>query len=285
MHGVRRSIALGLLLGCAPACDDAEDPGASAADETGEAEDELEQGISPSALRWVLDWDSGDELEIVNDLGYRVHVDAGWIGSWGMTLVECLAADASPNSPAPEPGSSTGELELASPWLVAEGHSTGADDPSAWVFAGVESLTEAGVVTSESLELTPTCYCQAHYLIGPLSEASEGFAAAEAALTQIDPELSLAGASVVIVGSWEPPGGGEATPFVLRSEQSYGKILELELAVASRELDDAAIEVEILRDRGSMFDAIDFASASSDDASWQLLGNLAKQARAEARIE
>jgi hypothetical protein len=324
MLALCRSIALGLVIASLGACDADDDPEPS-------DDDALAQGISPASLTWVLDWEPLAGMETVNDLGYRVRVEAGWIGSWGVTLVECASTDAaelaarggSPRAASlglsaeggvaetcstsstaalrllaldENPGArrhddfhhgllgASTELGVASPWLIAEGHSSGEDDPSAWVFAGVESLIDPAVVESEPIELASARYCQAHYLLAPISDASQGLAEAQAGLSLIDPELSLVGASVVILATWEPPGGGEATPFVLRSEQGYGKILELEITEALRELDDAEIEVVIRRELAGMFDGIDFASAEPDDASWQLLGNLAKQARSEARL-
>ena len=266
MLDVRCSIALGVLLAASSACVDPS---------TSEPTD-APVGISPASLRWVLDWEpiasDSEGFEVVSDLGYRVRVEAGWIGSWGATLIECDDdADRRPRA----------ELALASPWLVAEGHSTGADDPSAWVYAGVESVTEQRVVTAEPIELPAARYCQAHYLLAPISDASEGFTEAAAALAERDPNASLLGASVLIIGNWQPPGGGAATPFVLRSEQAYGKILEL-AASAVEDADDADIDVVIERQLASMFDQVDFATAEPEHAAWQVLGNLAKLAQVEA---
>jgi hypothetical protein len=264
-----RSIALALLLASISACDDAQSPSETADDEP---------GVSPASVRWVLDWGSvsndGQGFEVMSDLGYRVRVEAGWIGSWGITLIECPAEG--------EERAPSVELGLASPWLIAEGHASGEDDPSAWVFAGVESLTERRIVEAEPIELDGARYCEVHHLLAPISEASEGFAAAEAALTELDPTASLVGASVLIIGSWEPPGGGAATPFVLRSEQGYGKILELDTTAAG--LEGADIEVLLQRELTGMFDQVEFATDEPDDVSWQVLGNLAKQASARARL-
>ena len=263
-----RSIALGLLLASIAACDD---PSDSATVDT-------QAGISPAAVRWVLDWGHVSThqqgFELVTDLGYRVRVEAGWIGSWGVTLVEC-----------PEQGEereATIELPVASPWLIAEGHSSGEDDPSAWVFAGVESLTERRVVEADPIEALDAHYCEVHYLLAPISEASEGFSAAADALAQFDPEASLVGASVLIFGSWEPPEGGKATPFVLRSEQAYGKILALDISAA--QLESADVEVVLRRELAGMFDQVELASAAPEDVAWQVLGNLAEQAIASAEV-
>jgi hypothetical protein len=190
-----------------------------------------------------------------------------------VTLVEC-----------PDEGEereSTIELPVASPWLIAEGHSSGEDDPSAWVFAGVESLTERRVVEADPIGGLDARYCELHYLLAPISDSSEGFASAADALAQIDPEASLVGASLLVIGSWEPPEGGPATPFVLRSEQAYGKIVELDSSAVERE--DDIIEVVLRRELATMFDRVDLATATPEDAAWQVLGNLAKQAIATAQ--
>jgi len=276
MIATARSIALGLLLASLSSCDSpsTSDP----------REDEIVQsGISPSAVRWVLDWGavSNDEqgFTLINDLGYRVRVEAGWIGSWGVTLVECSEDEADADADAER--RPTTELGVASPWLIAEGHASGEDDPSAWVFAGVESLIEQRTVEADPIASLDARYCEVHYLLGPIGETSEGFAAAASALAQIDPEASLVGASVLILGSWEPPGGGEPTPFVLRSEQAYGKILALDSAAV--ESAGGEIEVVLTRELASMFDQVDFATAELEDAAWTVLGNLAKLASADAQ--
>jgi hypothetical protein len=269
MLDVGRSIALALLLASVTGC------------EEHEPSEDAQVGISPASVRWTLDWElegtsaNGSEgFEVVNDLGYRVRVEAGWIGSWGATLVEC--ADEGMNR------EQVVELGVASPWLIAEGHASGDDDPSAWVFAVVESLTEQRIVGADPIELPAARYCEVHYLIAPISEASEGFAEAAAALAQVDAEASLVDASVVIVGSWEPPGGGPATPFVLRSEQSYGKILALDPSAVDQ--DGVDVEVVVRRELASMFDQVEFASAEPEAAAWQAVGNLAKLASARAQL-
>jgi hypothetical protein len=261
MH-VGRSIALVLLLASVAACDDRE------------PSEDAQVGISPASVRWTLDW-WGDGTEVVTDLGYRVRVDAGWIGSWGVTLVEC--ADEGSNR---EP---TTALGIASPFLIAEGHTSGEDDPSAWVFAVVESVTEQRTVTADPIEIPPARYCEAHYLIASISEASEGFDLAANELATLDPEASLVGASVLVMGTWEPPGGGAATPFVLRSENAYGKILALDTSAVAD--DGADVEVVVRRELASMFDQVDFATDEPEDAAWQVLGNLAKLASARAELD
>jgi hypothetical protein len=85
----------------------------------------------------------------------------------------------------------------------------------------------------------------------------------------------------LVIGSWEPPGGGPATPFVLRSEQAYGKIVALDSAVV--ELDSEVVEVVLRRELATMFDQVELASTTPEDAAWQVLGNLAKQAIASAQ--
>ena len=229
---------------------------------------------SPESVRWRMAWDDGgvdvgaSSWITVNDLGYEIEVEAGWIGTWGATLVECGEALAF-----------EGDRGVASPWLVAEGHNAGADDPSAQVFDRVESLVDRVEVASDVRELDGARYCEAHLLMAAIGESSGQFEAAEAALLELDPSAELLGASVLIIGRWRASDDAEPTPFVLRSAQAYGKILPLEIEA---EVSGAA-EVVVTRRLDTAFDGIDFAAVEADAAAWTVIGNLARQARFAVR--
>lgn len=248
--------------------------------------------LAPASLRWVLEWELGEAVPLesgwtsVNDLGYAITVEAGWFGSWGATLVPCTEAEAGAEPALGADARVAGSgLSLASPWLVAEGHTTGVDDPSAEVFDLVESLTALGVTQREPHELDGTRYCTAHYLLAPISEFSEGIELATASLDELDPELELAGASVLILASWAHPSGA-AGSFALRSDQAYGKILEIEFEGGGLEgegLDGASVELLVRRHLDTLFDGVDFELDAPDDAGWTVLGNLARGTSVEAR--
>ncbi|PRP94065.1 hypothetical protein ENSA5_41770 [Enhygromyxa salina] len=282
------SLARGLVVSCLSlgvwACDEGE------LDE-GELKDSGETGaaaapsVSPAAARWTLDWDLGATIQAqtswttVSDLDYTITVEAAWIGSWGASLVAC--ADAELGAAARVDDAALG---VASPWLVAEGHTSGVDDPSAEVFDRVESLIEVARSSYDLRELDGGSYCQAHYLLVPASELSVGYDEAASALAQVDAELELSGASLLIVGSWTPPGGGAATPFVLRSDRAYGKILELEIDPAlDAEPGGASVELAIVRHLDAIFDGVAFDAVDLDDAAWTVLGNLGRGTTIVAR--
>ncbi|PRQ06182.1 hypothetical protein ENSA7_41000 [Enhygromyxa salina] len=226
--------------------------------------------VAPSSATWVLDWAPGDAQPLasgwtgVNDLGFTVTVEAGWIGSWGASLVQCADARVADAG-----------LAVATPGLVARGHASGVDDLSAEVFDLVESLTELGVARGEARELDGARYCAAHYLLAPLSVLSAGVEQAERELDEHARALELGGASVLIIGSWTHPSRGAGT-FVIRSDQAYGKILELELDADWDAGDRSRVDLVIRRPLDAMFDGVDFELDPADDAGWTVLGNLAR---------
>ncbi|KIG16654.1 hypothetical protein DB30_04273 [Enhygromyxa salina] len=271
------SCSMSLVWGCG--VDD--EPAGQITDEAGEDTGEPASSLAPASVRWVLEWERALEpgWSSVNDRGYTITVEAGWIGNWGATLIPCTEDDEqAADARQPE----TSELGLASPWLPARGHSSGVDDLSAEVFDLVESLTDPSGPPRAALELEGTRYCGAHYLLAPISEFSEGVEQAATALEQLAPELELEGASALILGTWTHTSGA-AGSFVFRADQAYGKILELEIDAEVGQLDGVGVDLHVRRPPDGMFDGVDFELDPADEAAWTVLGNLARGTRVEAR--
>ena len=230
-------------------------------DGSGDTEDiEPMTTAMPSAISWVLGWDlsgaefGGGEGSLTTDLGYVVELEAGWVSSYAGTLVPCGRA--------------------------LTGHST-EDDPSLQGFDRVEDLLAFAELDGDAdgpwtIPLAEVAYCGGHYLMAPAGEGSD-------AVAEADP--AMLGATLLLRGHWRAPGSDEAVPFEIRSEQAYGKILELELETPDVAEPGATLEVRLARQLGTLFDGLVFESLADDpDAgAWLVLGNLGKQTHLQLR--
>jgi hypothetical protein len=269
----RRAVACAALLaaitsGCAqaPAA-----PPASAA--RGAAADVAPTHTVTYALAWapddVVPAADGVGFMVTNDLGYTVHVERGWLTSYGVELVEC------PRASAPSPVARGGALL----WSLVEGtafagHATDTPNPAAIRPMQVESLTAAHAIDVATLELAPQEYCKLHYLLARAGADARG----------LPSETDLVGTSLDVEGTYRAPGATSDVPFTLRTASAYGALLE-QAADDARPLRvdtaHAATRVTVRRHRAHLFDGVDFARMPERAAALQVLRATAEHADVE----
>lgn len=219
------------------------------------------EGVVAAGVRYELDWEDGGAaragdgaLELVNDLGVAVRLEAGYVTSWSASLVACAPA-------------SVAGLRLGPPRALA-GHAFGAE-PSTLEDPLVEDVVGGGRVTFGARTFDPKAYCQAHYAIGA-AQAPRG----------APEDVGMTGTSLWLAGTFARP-GEPPTAFVARSPVADGLLADLPAASGG------ALTVRIVRDRGRLFDGVAFEGL--DEATGELpaadakrvLSNLVEAARFE----
>lgn len=270
------SVVLACVFACF-ACDEGSGPPAD------EFDSDL-PGFEASVLAWQLSWaeDAGVEGDVwttTTDLGYELRIQGAWVGNWGATLIPCVD---------PSEGGDARSLEhefgVASRGQIAEGHGSGEDDPSAIVVDRVESLIAQTSVEIEGRELdSPTRYCEAHFVLAGVSSFSSGYDEGEAELAALETDLGieaeLEGASLLIVGEWRAPGTSEFEPFMLRSEQAYGRFVEIVAGESGTEATaDGVSTFSLERGVEGLFDGLELSTLAPEDAAWAVLRQFAEAA-------
>ncbi len=218
----------------------------------------MAQGLGASSVRYRTRWDWGravpDEhgFRVVSDRGITVHVERGYVTAHGLALVPCRM-----------PRAALG-LSLAVPMAHA-GHD-GVRDASA-APPRVESLA-APATTDEVIALPSTRYCQLHYLV----------ARADRHTRALPGDVPMDRVSVHLEGTYQLPGARDARPFSIHSAMAHGVLLELDPRAPSR---TGALEVVLTRRLDTLFDGLEFESASDVQRASAILTNLMAGARLE----
>lgn len=247
-------------------------PGAREAEEIGTAVADETDGVVISAAVWTLAWDDegvsypeAGGFEVETDLGYRVHVESGWVLSHSVSLGPCETASA----PAE-----------ASWWglgvRTARAH-TGSTEPSTIETSRIEDLLSARDV-EVSNSFPAARYCRAHWLLArPTGET----AGAEG--------VSMENRSVLLNGTFER--GGVAAGFAIDTWWPQGVLIDLPLTMDGAEHEAARRDgeprhafVTVTRYLGRMFDGVDFEVASQDEIDGRVLDNLAGGADIEVAL-
>ena len=206
-------------------------------------------------LHWASVGTSAEEVgwSVQTDLGYRVHLEEGWINNYSIQLVPCVE---------------TALLSFGIPAAYA-GHPADAD-PSA-VYGQVQSLTELSDITT-TLGLAQTSYCSVHYVIGHVDEDATG----------LPEEPDLWGISLWMSGTVETP-EGDVLPLEIATHRAHADLLE-QLAFLETELSETRIaEVSVTRNLATLFDGIEFAD-EPDDLDWLILSNAIADLRVEVAV-
>ena len=212
-----------------------------------------DSGLQLDSIAFVLDWQAavgpaiGDVAwEVETDLGYKVRLHSGWTTLYGMSLIPCEAGDLT------EPdllADVRGLFEIKSAWA---GHG-GVDDPSAAYGRYVENLANPEAIDYAQLDFEGLSYCQLHFVYGPANAETPGLPA----------QPDMVGNSVHVVGSWQPPGGGEWTEFTLAPSHADGEIIDFDAGQLGPI--DGRVEFRLRRDWRGIFEGIDFETASNFD--------------------
>jgi hypothetical protein len=233
------------------------------------------QAAAPKAaaahhVRYQLDWAvdhveraaTGSSWEVVNDLGYRVHVNRGYVVSYSMELVEC------PRDVAATPVARLGTLLWSAVEATAyAGHSTGTPNPAAIRAMQVESLTAPTVRDAGVVMLSAQTYCQVHYLVARANRDASGLPA----------EIDMVDSSLHIDGTYQAPGGSAEVPFTVHTAAAYGALFDHIInssAPIHVDTGDSATQVIVRRHLGKIFDAVDFAQMKVPVIANQILNSL-----------
>ena len=219
-------------------------------------------------IRYTLAWDTEgititpNNWEVVNDLGYRVQVEQGYLVSNQTRLIACEHTH--------------GLIEwlqhrLGMPKAQA-GH--GADVDEAAIFdASVESLTAFTAISFGSVTVHEPSYCQAHYLAARALRDTRN----------LPTDTDLFNITLWVSGTYSD---AERTnvPFSISTNLNYGQIIPLQtpsLQSIHAEVGAQPVEVEIVRSVRHLFDGVDFVSMDEAQQGKAILWNMLKNLRAQ----
>lgn len=230
-----------------------------------------QSSVTASTLTYQLEWDWGqatpDEAggwTVVNDLGYTIHLETGYLVSYSAQLIEC------------EHEHTASRLDtLIAPFVIksaAAGHG-GDTDPSEIDGGLVESLSKPHNQTWGNLQISQTItYCQAHYLIARAGTVAQ----------PIPTEVDMLGASLWLQGTYQAPDSPHMIPFVIKTSLANGTIAEFATSEALTTAgihphvvtDGASYTIHIRRSLDTLFDGVDFATMSEAQIGKSLVWSL-----------
>ena len=233
---------------------------------------------------YTLEWTLGEATlhrdgstwSVINDRGFEVVVEEGWLVSASVQLVPCEGEA--------EPGETAGALDTLMRWFAipearAE-HFGGLEDVSAVLTPIAEPLLGPSQLDIGPIAVGGLRYCAMHYLVNKATSNTRNL-----------PESpTLSGVSLHLKGSYrflEDP-DAEAIPLAVSCSMPVGMLPDLESPPpdASRfewEDDGTDLHVTITRQLGRLFDGVDFMAMSSDGVELRLLKSLSAQAEVTAR--
>ncbi|MEM9954065.1 MAG: hypothetical protein AAF846_20815 [Chloroflexota bacterium] len=212
-----------------------------------------------SQLTYTLAWEWGDAMQtetgwqVTNNLGYTIEVTEGYIVAYEAQLNACEHSHGWFNWD----------------WLtipsVYAGHGDDSNDSSLRT-SYVENIALPETTAWGTVNLAEPTYCEAFFLV-----------ARGATDTLNQPEsVDMFATSIYLSGTVTAPDNDDAMPFTLQTQHANGTVqpfLQDEQSVhLALSYDD--MEIAIVRSLDTLFDEIDFANDSSDDASFQVLRNL-----------
>ena len=226
---------------------------------------------APHRVSYRLEWSwegvsarsDGSGWDAVNDRGYRVHVDVGYLVDYSMELVEC---------PKEAQASSADWRWIWWPRPAWAGHAPTTPNPAAIYTPHIEALRAATSLDVGSRVLAPQRYCRVHYLIARANRSAVGlpdsvdmverslyvlgtYQAATAAAPQTF-EIATSAANAVLTDLF-PPGhyGAQGSAVVVDSGQENAHVV-------------------IRRALKSLFDGVDFEAMPPARIERQVLQNV-----------
>jgi hypothetical protein len=208
---------------------------------------------STTEITYDLDWTqdrimpnaSGQGWSVINDLGYHVTVERGYLVTGSVQLIPCSQPD--------QGGTASWLID----WLLLApahaGHG-GERDESKSTLPYVETLTKPTAVNLETVSVPQEAlYCQAHYLVAYGVESAKN----------LPSEPDMIGTSLLVEGLVQASETGPARPFSIKTELVWGTITDLRATVEPADhlrltTDGDAVTVILRRDLGALFDGVDF---------------------------
>ena len=269
-------LALGpALTACDPADSLTDEPELDAA---ADADVDAPQGVELSYAEYLLTyaWGEAEPLEgggwtTVNDLGYRVEVELGYLVSYSASLSPCTpagTADTSSSTTASLGERLLGRLML--PGTAFAGHASAAD-PSQIEAPTLEDLALPTDRSFGATEFEPADYCWVHYLAAQADEDTPSLPA----------DAEMEGATLYLEGQvWIDD--AHAEPFTLRATTASGVLVDLRQAPS----DDPsaageAATLTVVRDLAHAFDGFDFATDDPAELDRLVLRHLVQEATVE----
>lgn len=258
---------------CAPETwvDNPEEIASGALDET--------RGIQLAAAVWTLEWDTrgltsldSGGFETTTDLGYRVIVQEAWLLSHSVSFGSCDTLSQFAGAK-PDNGLNWSHfLPIKSAWAHTED-----TDPSTLETSYLEDLTKPASLEF-STAFTPARYCRAHWLVARATNPTQGAAGPD--MTQ---------KSLFIKGFYEH--GAQRGSFLVDTWWPHGLLADLSDLTQSAEYENARRDgeprhafVTVTRSAATLFDGIDFETASNDELTGLALNNLMDHTTVEVTL-
>lgn len=221
---------------------------------------------TPGNVVYTTTWDWGAAQpdpaggwHVVNDLGYEVHLQDGYIVTYSATLGEC-----------PHSHSFLAWLvSLLTPNSAAAGHNSEAD-PAQINASFVDSLAQPTAHEWGTVLVNEPSYCEGHYLVARADHTTAGSSAAFET-------------SISITGTYQSVMSDEIQSFTLTSAVAWGTLGPLLDGDAQGnvhiEIGNEAVHIDIRRQLDRLFDGIDFATISESAFAQAVLRNLLQNTR------
>ncbi|MBK8257515.1 MAG: hypothetical protein IPK82_33205 [Polyangiaceae bacterium] len=227
------------------------------------------RGIQISAAVWTLEWDThsvtplgGGGFEVTTDLGYRVSVEEAWLLSHSVSFGSCDTLSQFAGNKPPEKHPWYDFLPIHTAWAHTED-----TDPSTLETSYVEDLTKPSNLEF-STAFTPARYCRAHWLLARATNPTQG---------AIGPDMAQR--SLYIKGFYEKE--GKRSSFLIDTWWPHGLLVDLSDLTQSTEYENARRDgeprhafVTVTRSAATLFNGIDFETATNDELTGLTLNNL-----------
>ena len=249
------SLLLALLVLPVAACTSPDDGGGTLPSTSWQSDASIP---APGAVRYRYEWDrAGIDVatdsgawSVVNDLGYTVTVDSGFLVSASVQLSQC-----------DEETSTIGALwnALFGIGSARAGHSS-EYNPAAITTGVVESLTMMTDIDAGTATELAERFCSVHYLV----------AAGDKEPRSLPPDIQMVDRSLWIEGTWRASGSDEVIPFEVDTSMAWGLLkglyppgyFERPEALFQLDSDESGALVVVRRRVREFFDGVDFAELS-----------------------
>ena len=216
-----------------------------------------DNSVESAELTYTLVWDTDniqfteDGWQTTSNLDYSVTVTEGYIVAYETQLTACEH--------------SHGWFDWLDIPRVSAGHGDDGND-STLSASIVENVTQPDNHAWGTVTLYEPTYCEAFFLV-----------ARGASDTANQPDsVDMFGTSIYLQGTYTAPDSEEAIPFTLQTQHANGTVQPFTQNGESVHLALSAepMEITILRSLNTLFDEIDFANDSAEDAAFQVLRNV-----------
>ena len=231
-----------------------------------DAEEQVINGDITYTFAW--DWENAEPHAdggwlVENDLGYRIHVETGYVVSYSLQMLPCEQASTEQSSlwqPV---------QDLLGVQTAYAGHGGDEFDPSHMREPMIEDLASPSAVQLDAITVPQQHYCTAHYLI----------ARATHAVSNLPSGVDLVGASIYFSGTYITADSVEPMPFVLQTGLANGVIATFvdyntDTIITQAIAGTTPLNVTVQRHLDTLFDGVDFGNMADDELSRTILWNL-----------